>query len=166
MRLEGAQQPHDAAIGELRSRLLFTVSMTLHPFQELGTTPLGVRRIIPVAGGTFEGPRLAGRVVAQAGGDWLLMRSDGVYQPDVRLTLETNDGALILMTYRGIRHAPADVSDRLARGEKVRPDEYYLRTAPFFETSAPRYMWLNNVVSVGVGERLPDGVVYRVFEIL
>jgi hypothetical protein len=153
-------------MSELHSRPLFKITMTLHPFQELGTTPLGVRRIVPVAGGTFEGERVRGTVLAQASGDWLLMRADGAYQLDVRITLQTDDGALILMTYRGIRHASADVSARLANGERVNPDEYYLRTVPVFETSSPQYLWLNNVVAVGVGERLPDGVIYNVFEIL
>jgi uncharacterized protein DUF3237 len=151
---------------QLQSRPLFKITMALHPFQELGTTPLGVRRIVPVAGGTFEGERVRGTVLAQAGGDWLLMRADSVYQLDVRITLQTDDGALILMTYRGIRHASEDVSARLANGERVDPGEYYLRTVPAFETSAPQYRWLNNVVAVGVGERLPDGVIYNVFEIL
>jgi hypothetical protein len=153
-------------MSELHSRPLFKITMTLHPFQELGTTPLGVRRIVPVAGGTFEGERVRGTVLEQASGDWLLMRADGAYQLDVRITLQTDDGALILMTYRGIRHASADVSARLANGERVNPDEYYLRTVPVFETSSPQYLWLNNVVAVGVGERLPDGVIYNVFEIL
>ena len=153
-------------MSQLLSRPLFRIAMSLHPIQELGTTPLGVRRIVPVAGGTFEGERLRGTVLAQAGGDWLLMRADGVYQLDVRVTLQTDDGALILMTYRGVRHATADVSARLARGERVSPDDYYLRTVPSFETSVPQYRWLNDVVAVGVGERLPDGVIYDVFEIL
>lgn len=153
-------------VTELRSQPLFTIRMNLHPIQELGVTPLGQRRIVPVAGGTFEGARLRGVVLGQAGGDWLLMRADGVFQLDVRVTLQTDDGALILMTYRGVRHAPGDVTAKLARGERVDPSQYYLRTAPFFETSSPRYGWLNNIVAVAMGERLPDGVVYRVFEVL
>jgi hypothetical protein len=84
----------------------------------------------------------------------------------VRLLLRTDDDALILMTYRGVRHASQEVSARLARGEAVAPTDYYLRTAPFFETSSPRYEWLNKIVSVGVGERTADGVEYEVFEIL
>jgi hypothetical protein len=162
----GAMSVIEGSQDQLRSRLLFTITITLHPFQELGVTPLGERRIVPVSGGTFEGTRLRGSVVPQAGGDWLLRRADDVYQQDVRLTLQTDDGALILMTYRGIRHAPKEVADRLARGEQVDPSQYYLRTAPFFETSAPRYAWLNNLVTIGVGERLPNGVIYKVFEIL
>lgn len=82
------------------------------------------------------------------------------------MLLRTDDGALILMTYRGVRHASPDINARIARGESVAPSAYYLRTAPFFETSSPRYVWLNKIVSVGIGERRPEGVTYEVFEIL
>jgi hypothetical protein len=151
---------------ELRSQPLFNLQIQLHPFQELGLTPQGQRRIIPVSGGTFEGTRLRGIVLPHAGGDWLLVRGDGAFQQDVRLTLQTDDGALIYMSYRGVRHASAEVTARLALGERVDPSEYYLRTAPFFETAAEPYAWLNKVVAVGVGERRPDGAVYEVFEVL
>jgi hypothetical protein len=70
------------------------------------------------------------------------------------------------MTYRGVRHATPEVSARIAAGETVPPSEYYLRTAPFFETGAPAYAWLNTIVAIGVGERLPNGARYEVFEIL
>ena len=102
----------------------------------------------------------------QASSDLLLVRADGSFQQDVRLILRTDDGALILITYRGIRHASPEVSARIARGERVTPSDYYLRTAPFFETSAPKYAWLNKIVSVAIGERQSDGVTYEVFEIL
>jgi hypothetical protein len=95
-----------------------------------------------------------------------LVRADGTSQQDVRLILRADDGAPILMTYRGVRHASPEVSARIARGEQVAPSDYYLRTAPFFETSSSKYAWLNKIVSVGVGERLADGVKYEVFEIL
>jgi Protein of unknown function (DUF3237) len=150
----------------LQSRHLFTITMTLHPYQQLGATPAGNRRIIPVAGGDFVGDRLRGDVLPLAGSDLLLERADGSFQQDVRLMLKTHDEALILMTYRGIRHATPDVSARLARGETVSSSEYYLRTAPFFETSAPAYAWLNTIVTIGVGERRTNGVRYEVFEIL
>jgi Protein of unknown function (DUF3237) len=71
-----------------------------------------------------------------------------------------------VMTYRGVRHAPPEVNARIARGEAVAASEYYLRTAPFFETSSSKYAWLNTILSIGVGERRPDAVVYHVFEIL
>jgi hypothetical protein len=151
---------------ELTSRPLFTLSMTLHPIQELGPTPAGERRVVPVSGGRFEGERLSGEVLPHGGSDLLLTRADGSFQQDVRLTLRTDDGALMLMTYRGVRHAAPEVGDRIARGEAVGRSEYYLRIAPFFETAAPAHAWLNRIVAVGIGERRPGGVSYDVFEIL
>jgi Protein of unknown function (DUF3237) len=151
---------------QLGSRPLFTITMKLPPTLEMGDTPAGTRRVFTVAGGTFGGDRLRGDVLAQGSSDLLLVRSDGSSQQDVRLLLRTADGALILMTYRGVRHASAEVNARIARGEPVAPSEYYLRTAPFFETSSSRYGWLNKIVSIGIGERTPDGVTYDVFEIL
>ncbi len=151
---------------ELRSRHLFTISIELHPILDLGATPAGQRRIVPVSGGRFTGERLRGEILSHAGSDLLLTRSDGAFQQDVRLALQTHDGALILMTYRGIRHSSAEVANRIARGESVSPQDYYLRTAPFFETAAPAYTWLNRIVTVGVGERRPNGAAYDIFEIL
>ena len=151
---------------ELRSRPLFTISMTLDPVMEVGNTPAGNRRVFTVSGGHFEGDRLKGVVLPQASSDLLLVRADGSSQQDARLVLKTDDGVIIVMTYRGVRHASAEVSERIARGEQVGSSEYYLRTAPFFETSAPKYAWLNKIVAVSVGERQPNGVSYQVFEIL
>jgi hypothetical protein len=151
---------------ELHSRPLFTIRMDLPPTLELGATPAGTRRVFTVAGGTFAGDRLRGEVLAPGGSDWLLVRTDGSAQQDVRVILRTDDGALILMTYRGVRHATADVNARIARGEAVARSEYYLRTAPFFETASPTYAWLNQIVSIGIGERTSDGVTYDVVEIL
>lgn len=150
----------------LASRHLFDLSIALHPIHTLGVTPAGERRVVPVSGGGFEGERLRGEVLPHAGSDLLLTRADGAYQQDVRLVLRTDDDALILMTYRGVRHSSAEVAARIAAGETVEPSEYYLRTAPFFETAASRYAWLNTIVSVGVGERIPNGARYAVFEIL
>jgi hypothetical protein len=151
---------------ELHSRPLFTITMNLPPTLELGATPAGTRRVFTVAGGTFAGDRLRGEVLAPGGSDLLLVRADGSSQQDVRLILRTDDDALILMTYRGVRHASAEVNARIARGEAVAPSEYYLRTAPFFETSSPAYDWLNRILSVGIGERTAGGVTYDVVEVL
>ena len=99
------------------------------------------------------------------GGDWLLLRSDGVLQLDVRLTLATDDGALIYMTYRGLRHGPADVIERLNAGEDVDPAAYYFRIAPLFETGAERYAWLNQLVCIGTGQRKSSGPIYDIFAV-
>jgi Protein of unknown function (DUF3237) len=151
---------------ELKSRHLFTFTMKLPPTLDLGDTPAGNRRIFTVSGGEFAGERLRGEVLPQASSDLLLLRTDKSYQQDVRLILRTDNGALILMTYRGVRHAAPEVDARIARGDLAAPSDYYLRTAPFFETSSSKYAWLNKIVSIGVGERLVDGVKYEVFEIL
>jgi uncharacterized protein DUF3237 len=151
---------------ELKSRHLFTLTLTLHPVEDLGDTPAGKRRVFPISGGDFRGERIRGTVLPVAGSDLLLNRPDGASQQDVRLVLRCDDGALIVMTYRGVRDASPEVNARLARGEQVAASEYYFRTAPFFETSAPQYGWLNKIVTVGVGDRRPDSVIYDVFEIL
>ena len=159
----GARELH---MKELKSQRLFTLTIKLQPTIEMGNTPAGNRRIFAVSGGEFAGDRIRGTIMPVIGSDLLLVRADGSAQQDVRMLLKTDDGALILMTYRGVRHASDEVSARLARGEAVDGSEYYLRTAPFFETSSPRYSWINRIVSVGVGERRADSVVYEVFEIL
>src|SRR5580765_4725446 len=130
----------------MTSRPLMTVNIAAAPRQELGTVPHGIRSIVPVTGGDFEGPRLRGKVLP-GGSDWLLLRSDGVLELDLRITLETDDGALIYMTFQGLRHGPPDVLAALARGEAVDPSKYYFRTAPRFETSAPPYAFLNRMIA-------------------
>ena len=142
--------------------MLVEVEMSL---QMVGRTPIGERRIAKVTGGSFTGPELNGKILP-GGGDWLLLRADGALQLDVRVTLKTDDDALIYMTYRGFRHGPAEVMERLNAGEEVNPSEYYFRIAPFFETGADSYDWLNRIVAVGAGHRLASGPVYEIFQVL
>lgn len=158
--------PGKAPMQEIKLEHLFTVSLLVEaPLQMLGQTPFGERRIAKVTGGSFEGKRLKG-TVRGGGGDWILVRQDGVTQLDVRLVLETDDKALIYMTYKGLRHGPAAVMDRLNRGETVDPSQYYFRTTPYFETGAEKYAWLNRICAVSTGHRLPTGPVYTVHEVL
>lgn len=133
--------------------------------QKLGPVPHGTRVIAPITSGTFEGPRLRGKVLS-GGGDWTLSRSDAVLELDLRITLETNDGALIGMTSFGLRHGPPEVLAALARGESVDPAKYYFRTAPRFETSAPQYAFLNRLIAVASGDRRATGPIYTINEIL
>jgi len=149
----------------MNSRPLMTVRIAAGPLQGIGAVPQGTRSVVPVAGGDFEGRRLRGKVLP-GGGDWLLLRSDGVLELDLRITLETDDGALIDMRFQGLRHGPPDAIAALGRGEVVDPASYYFRTLPRFETSAEKYAFLNRILSVGVGEALPDGAVHRIDEIL
>ena len=107
-------------MAEIRTTHLFTLTLAVGGMQPIGATPAGNRRIGLVAGGTFEGARLRGKVLP-GGADWIVVRPDGVTTLDVRLVLETDDGAAIGMTYRGLRHGPAEVMERLNRGEHVDP---------------------------------------------
>jgi hypothetical protein len=98
--------------------------------------------------------------------DLLLGGGDDALRPDVRVPLKLDDGEILLITYQGVRHGPPEVMQRIAKGEQVPHDAYYLRTALRFETSSKTYNWLNRIVAVGVGRRGPTGVVYEVHEIL
>ena len=150
----------------IQTRPLFEIQLQVPGIVDLGATPLGRRRIATVTGGEFHGERLRGSVVGAPAGDWLLQRSDGVTVLDVRLLLRTDDGEHIYMSYRGVRHGPADVMARLAAGETVDPATYYFRIAPVFETAAKKYEWLNKVVAIGTGRREPTGPIYTVDEVL
>jgi Protein of unknown function (DUF3237) len=153
------------ALKTVRTRPLFVIRLDVRKLQIIGATPGAYRRVGVVPGGIFEGERLSGEVL-EGGSDWQAARPDGSTTLDVRLVLKTRDDALIGMTYRGLRHGPAGVIERIERGEVVDPASYYFRINPLFETAAPQYGWVNGVVSVGVGHRLADGVVYSVFEVL
>jgi hypothetical protein len=80
-------------------------------------------------------------------------------------SMQTNEDALIAMSYRDVRHGPKAVIDRMERGEAVDPASYYFRINPMFETAAPAYDWLNRILAVGIGHRRADGPVYSVFEV-
>ena len=151
----------------LRSTHLFTLTLEVNPkVVDVGETPYGRRRIATVLGGHFEGEELHGRVLPSPGGDWLLLRRDGILQLDVRIGLETHDGDLIYMSYRGMRHGPQWVIEQLNKGEKVDPSQYYFRTTPWFETASEKYRFLNRIVSVATGRRDQTGPVYDVFQVL
>lgn len=146
---------------ELRTEFLLEASIDLHPPEVVGAGPFGTRIIYLVKGGSFQGPRLRGTVLS--GGDWFLLRDDGVGELDVRGTFRTDDGALIYISYRGVLAAPAEAWERFRAGEEADPSQYYFRTAPRFETGDARYAWLNTSVCLGVGAVRPGGVRYRIY---
>jgi hypothetical protein len=148
----------------VRLEPLFRAEITVAPAQELGDTPMGRRRIINITGGRFQGERLSGRVLP-GGADWQVIRPDGVAYLEARYTLQTNDDALIYVRNQGYRHGPADVIRRVAAGEAVDPSLYYMRTTPWFETGAERYIWLNRLVCVGTGARRSGSVELEIFEV-
>jgi hypothetical protein len=150
----------------MNTRLLMTLHVLVATPQDIGAVPHGVRRTAPLSGGAFEGPRLRGMVLPDAGADWLLLRADGVLELDLRVTLRTDDGALISMRSFGLRHGPRDVIAAIGRGETVDPASYYFRTAVRFETGHHTYAFLNRIVAVGSGDRRPPGPTYTIHEVL
>jgi hypothetical protein len=123
--------------------------LSTSPAQSVGDTPHGQLSIFPIVGGTFEGERVRGKVLA-GGADWVTRAADDVLRLDLRITLETDDGALIYMTFAGIRDDA----------------NHYFRTLPRFETASPKYAFLNRLLAVGVGEIGPGGPVHVIEEIL
>jgi Protein of unknown function (DUF3237) len=132
---------------------------------ELGETQHGRRRIIPIIGGTVEGPHLEGRVLP-GGADWQIVRRDGCAELEARYTIEAKDGALIAVANRGLRHGPPEIVAKLLAGEPVDPAAYYFRCTPVFETAAPAHQWLTRTVFTATGERRPDLVEIRVYAVL
>src|SRR5580698_7098810 len=141
---------------------IFAARVAVDTPLDLGDVGKGGRRIVPITGGEFSGPRLRG-VVLSGGADWQVLRSDGVAELEARYTLRTDDGALIYVRNHALRHGPADVMAALAAGRPVDPSSYYFRGATFFETSAGRYAWLMKCIVVCTGEREPAGVKLRFF---
>ena len=144
--------------------LAFTIRVQVGPPTELGQVPRGRRRIIPILGGTFEGPNIRGKVVP-GGADWQIVRADGLAELDTRYLLQTDGGQLIYIQNAGIRHAPPDVTKKLLAGEPVDPSQVYFKTIPAFETSAPELQWLTRSIFIGTGERNPTDVVIRVWKV-
>jgi Protein of unknown function (DUF3237) len=149
----------------VRATPLFVMRLDVKPLQIVGGNSGSVRRIGVVPGGEFSGARLSG-VVLDGANDWQVARADGATTLDVRLVLKTEDNALIGMTYRGIRHGPAEVIKRMESGATVDPADYYFRISAMFETGARQYDWLNRVIALGIGHRQPTGPVYSLFEVL
>ena len=150
----------------LRSRFAFAANVSVATPLVVGPATIGLRRIVPITGGTVTGPRFTGRVVP-GGADWQVVRPDGVLQIEAKYTLESSDGVLVMVTNRGMRHGPAAVIEKLARGEVVDPSQYYFRTSAEFEApSESKYAWMNRAVFIGVAERTASAAIVRFYEVL
>ena len=144
---------------------LMNLAVDVGEVTSMGEGPLGERRLIAILGGTFEGPELRGEVLP-GGADWQMVGDDGAARLDARYTLETAGGALVQVSSQGLRHGPPAVLARLAAGEVVDPAQYYFRTVLRFETGAVDLGWLNRVIAVARGTRLPRAVELAAFELL
>src|SRR4051812_7785713 len=136
----------------MRTRPLMTLHLNTAPTQDVGAGPHGTRVTFPITGGSVEGERLRGKVLP-GGDDWTTKRADGVLELDLRITIETHDGALIYMTFEGLRDDAA-------------PGAPYFRTLPRFETAAPAYAFLNRLLAVGIGAIRKEGPVHVIEELL
>lgn len=143
----------------------FEATVTLDPPQELGVTTYGKRRIINITGGKFEGPHIKGTILP-GGADWQTVRADGSADLEARYTLKTDDGALIYIQNKGIRTGKPEVLARLAKGEKVAPSEYYMRTTATFEVADGAYSWLTHHAFVATGMRNANSVIIRFYKVL
>jgi len=133
----------------IKFRPLMVLRLETAAWQEFGSTPQGALTIVPVVGGSFAGDRLRGKVLA-GGGDWIMADANGTFSLDLRITLETDDGALIHMTFGGVRDDA----------------NHYLRTTPRFETAASQYAFLNRLLAIGIGEIRAEGPVHVIEEVL
>ena len=133
----------------MTSRPLMVLRLVTSATEVVGSTPRALLSIFPVVGGSFEGERLRGTVLA-GGADWVTAQADGTLTVDLRATLETDDGVLIHMTFTGVR----DDANQ------------YFRTLPRFETASPKYAFLNRLLAVGIGEIRPDGPIHTIEEIV
>lgn len=137
----------------------------LDPALVVGETPHGTRRIIPIIGGTVNGPTIKGEII-RGGADWQVIRKDGVTELEAHYQFKTDDGVIIYIKNTGIRAATPEIAARIAKGEKVDPSEYYFRAVPKFEAPLGKYHSINNAIYVCTGERLPDAVLIKVYKVL
>ena len=147
----------------LETMHLFDMVVRLEQPLDIGNVPNGNRQILVGNGGEFRGERLRGEILP-SGADWYLTRPDGVGELDVRVTLRTDDGALIYMQSRGFLRYAREAARRVLSGV-AGPDEYYLRESTRFETASERYGWLNSIVAVGTGWYGPSVVGMSIYEI-
>lgn len=144
---------------------IFRIHADLGEIVEAGATPYGGRRVIEILRGTVDGPRLKGRLLS-GGSDWQIIRTDGVADIQARYVIETGSGARVLVRSDGLRHGPAEILERIARGEAIDPALYYFRTVLRFEASEPSLDWLNRIIAIARGARERLAVKLDVYEVL
>ncbi len=134
------------------------VAVTIDAPVEVGQTAMGLRRMIPITGGTVSGPLMNGKIVP-GGADFQLILGDGTQAHlDARYVLELNDGTRVFVQNTALRVASAEDSAKIRRGEPVDPSRVYFRCQPKFEASNATWAWLAEHQFIGTGVRLPDAV--------
>jgi len=144
----------------------FSIGIVLRPAIFLKPSATGqTRAAVYVDSGVVEG-RITGRVMPMSGGDWALVRADGVLDFDARYLLELDDGTVVYMQNRGYRWGSAAAMARMREQQDVDPTDYYMRVTPRFEVAAGKHDWLNKHVFVGVAEKLPGANRIHYFQVL
>ena len=145
---------------------LCDLAVTIAAPVEVGQTPAGLRRMIPITGGTVTGPRMNGKVLA-GGADFQLILNGGTQAHlDARYAIELDDGTRVFVHNTALRVASLENSQRIMNGQPVNPDEVYFRCQPMFEAAAPQWAWLGDHQFVGSGRRAPDGVFMSFYRLL
>ena len=152
-----------SGLPEARLTLVYRLEAELGEPLDLGDVSQGHRRIVPLTGGRFSGPELNGKLLPGVSADWQIVLRDGTTLGDIRYALQTDDGDLLYVRARSVRHGSAEVLARLGRGEDVAPSEYTFRTSTQIETASSELDWLNKGVFVGVGGRQPGRVIYETY---
>ena len=130
----------------------------------IGETTQGLRRVVPITGGTIGGPRLRGTIL-NAGADSQIIGPDGFTRLEARYVLRLDDGALVYVENSGVRFGSPEVMAKITRGEPVDPALVYFRSTPRFETAARAWQWLTRPLFIASGARHPDRVALSVFEV-
>lgn len=145
-----------------------SVSVDLGDPLEVGPTPTGTRRVVPIAGGTVGGPFLTGTVLP-GGADWQVVLPDGTAIIDARYTLRVVDSTggtrLVSISTAGVRSGPAEVLAAIGRGEPVDPREYYFRFTATVSTASDEHQWLTGSVLVATAARSADQVRYDLYRV-
>lgn len=152
---------------ELKSEFLFDLAIDLNPPQVVGPVLKGTRLISPFKDGIVKSDKINGKLLEYSG-DWGLIIDSTTFKVDSRATIETDDDALIYITYSGYSHATAKISAMIGSGKggELSPSDYYFRTSVSFETGSPKYAWLNRIVGIGVGRFPAAGkVAFRIYAI-
>jgi hypothetical protein len=152
-------------LADIATRPLFTMRMSVET-QPLGATRGAELRVLTIKDCTIDGERVKGRVLP-GGSDWVTVSQDGAVWLNCRMVIATDDGALIGMSYRGMRNGSPEEMLRQQHGEAVDASKFYHRVAILFDTSAEQYRWMTRILAIGKGNRQSDGSgIYEVYEVL
>ena len=150
---------------ELYTKYVFTITAEIAEVTTAGDLGHGVRRIIPIIGGTVKGEKVNGKVLT-FGADFQIIRPNELIDLEAKYAFETDDGAVVYVENKGLRFGPVELLQKLKRGEPVDPKLIYFRTVPKFETGAPKYRWLMENLFIGSAARHADRVVIDVHQVL